>query len=125
MSLFCYTQQLRHQRKAEGHFIIEFAFFLFYSGFISRVSSLKFLGVPHTEDLKWSRNTSCIINMALQRLLFLRTSRRNRHLRRLLISFCCCTMQSILTYCYTIYLSLSITKEVVINQKYFSMPRHQ
>lgn len=27
MSLFYYTQQLRHQRKAEGHFIIEFAFF--------------------------------------------------------------------------------------------------
>lgn len=43
MSLFYYTQQLRHQWKAECHFIIEFAFFLFYSGFISRVSSLKFL----------------------------------------------------------------------------------
>lgn len=93
MSFFYYTQYFRHQ--AEAHFIIEFAFFLFYSGFISRVSSLKFRGVAHTEDLKWSWNATCIINMALQRLLFLRTPRRNRHPRRLLISLYCCTIQSI------------------------------
>lgn len=99
---FIIHKYFRHQ--AEAHLIIEFAFFLFHSGFISRVSSLTFRGVPHTEDLKWSWNATCIINMALQRLLFLRTPRCDRHPRRLLISLYCCTIQSILIYC-CIYLS--------------------
>ncbi|KAF7654175.1 hypothetical protein LDENG_00072940, partial [Lucifuga dentata] len=72
---------------------------------VERVSSFKFLGMYIAEDLTWSLNTSYIIKRAQQRLFFLRTLRRNRLPQRLLISFYYCTIESILTYCCTVWYS--------------------
>lgn len=65
--------------------------------FVERVPQFKFLGIQIKEDLTWSANTTALIK-AQQRLHFLRTLRKTQLRQNLLVSFYCCSIESILTY---------------------------
>ncbi len=67
------------------------------------MSSFKFLGIHVSEDLKWTVNTAALVKRAQQRLYFLRTLRKAHLSARLLKSFYHCTVESILTYCITVW----------------------
>ena len=65
---------------------------------VERVSDFRFLGVNNMEDLTWGVNTTGLVKKAQERLYFLRVLRRNIIPQKLLVSFCRCSMESILTY---------------------------
>lgn len=70
---------------------------------VERVSSFKFLGTHLSEDLTWTVNTAALVKKAQQRLHFLRVLRRNHLEERLLVSFYQATIESVLTYCVTVW----------------------
>lgn len=70
---------------------------------VERVETFKYLGVLISNDLSWAANTTAIVKRARQRLHFLRVLRRNNMDRRLLIRFYHATVESVLTYCITVW----------------------
>uniref|UniRef100_A0A2D4KJK7 Alkylated DNA repair protein AlkB homologue 8 N-terminal domain-containing protein n=1 Tax=Micrurus paraensis TaxID=1970185 RepID=A0A2D4KJK7_9SAUR len=72
-------------------------------GCVERVSSFKFLGVHLSEDLPWKINTTQVARKAQQRLHFLRVLRKNKVEQRLMTSFYQSTIESILSYCISVW----------------------
>ncbi len=70
---------------------------------VERVETFKYLGVLKSNDLSWAASTTAIVKRARQRLHFLRVLRRNNMDRRLLIRFYHATVESVLTYCITVW----------------------
>ncbi|XP_035520671.1 A-kinase anchor protein 13-like [Morone saxatilis] len=70
---------------------------------VERVSSFKFLGVHVADNLTWSTNTSAVVGKAQLRLHFLRLLRKCDLDVHLLRSFYRSTIESVLTYCLTIW----------------------
>ncbi len=68
---------------------------------VERVNSFKFLGVHITEDLTWSAHTDAVLKKSHQRLFFLRRLRKFGMSPSILRSFYICTVESILTGCFT------------------------
>lgn len=72
---------------------------------VERVGSFKFLGVHISADLTWTTHISNQVGKAQQRLHFLRKL-KHAHLRpHLLTNFYRSVMESILTYCCTVWFS--------------------
>uniref|UniRef100_A0A669BZP0 Reverse transcriptase domain-containing protein n=1 Tax=Oreochromis niloticus TaxID=8128 RepID=A0A669BZP0_ORENI len=70
---------------------------------VERVESFKFLGVHISADLTWSTNISHQVGKAQQRLYFLRKLRQVQLPQRLLVNFYRSTIESLLTYCCTLW----------------------
>lgn len=70
---------------------------------VERVESFKFLGVHISADLTWSTNISHQVGKAHQRLYFLQKLCQIHLPQHLLINFYRSTIESILTYCYTVW----------------------
>ncbi len=70
---------------------------------VERVHTFIFLGVHISEDLSWSPNITAAIKRAQQRLHFLRVFRRNGADRKLLVAFYRATIESVPTYCITMW----------------------
>ena len=70
---------------------------------VERVTSFKFLGVHISEDLSWTLNTSTLVKKAHQRLFFLRRLKKAQLSPQILINFYRCTIESILTYCISVW----------------------
>lgn len=70
---------------------------------VERVPSFKFLGVHISEDLTWTLNTSSLVKKAHQRLFFLRRLRKAHLSPQILGNFYPCAIESILTYCITVW----------------------
>lgn len=67
------------------------------------VSSFKCLGVHITNRLMWSKNTSCLVKKAHQRLFFLRRLRQAGLNISVLAAFYRCAVKSVLTSCITVW----------------------
>ncbi|KAI3351519.1 hypothetical protein L3Q82_020375 [Scortum barcoo] len=67
------------------------------------VSSFRYLGVHISDDLTWSKNTSCLIRKAHQRLYFLRRLRRAGLGSSVLTSFYRCVVESVLSSCIIVW----------------------
>lgn len=76
---------------------------------VERVSEFKFLGLRVSEELSWSSNTTSVLGKAQQRLYFLRKLKREGLPKNLLINFYHCAVESVLTYCMSVWFS-SCTK---------------
>ncbi|KAK0148357.1 NLR family CARD domain-containing protein 3 [Merluccius polli] len=70
-----------------------------------RVHTFRFLGVLISSDLTWTENTTAIIKKAQQRLHFLRVLRKYNLNSSLLLAFYRSSIESILTYCITVWYS--------------------
>uniref|UniRef100_A0A3P9IZQ4 Reverse transcriptase domain-containing protein n=1 Tax=Oryzias latipes TaxID=8090 RepID=A0A3P9IZQ4_ORYLA len=70
---------------------------------VERVHTFKFLGIIISADLSWTANTTAIIKKAQQRLHFLRVLRKNKINTNLLLTFYQSSIQSLLTYCITVW----------------------
>ena len=70
---------------------------------MERVTDFSFLGVHISEDLTWGTNTAELVKKAQQRLYFLRVLKRHNISQNLLVSFYCCSIESILTYCLCVW----------------------
>ena len=57
------------------------------------------------DNLSWSANTSAVFKKAQQRLHFLRVLRKSNICEKLLVTFYRSTIESILTYCITVWFS--------------------
>ena len=68
---------------------------------VERINSFKFLGLHISEDLGWTVKTTHIIKSPI---FFWRTLRRNKLPRPLLKNFYHCTIESVLTYGFTVWL---------------------
>lgn len=75
---------------------------------VERVQCLKLLGVYMTADLQWSSNTSAVMKKAQQRLHLLRILRRINLKKELLTVFYRCSIESVLTYCISVWFSSCI-----------------
>ncbi|KAI3354853.1 hypothetical protein L3Q82_004545 [Scortum barcoo] len=67
------------------------------------VSSFRYLGVHISDDLTWSKNTSCLIRKAHQRLYFLRRLRRAGMGSSVQNSFYRCVVESVLSSCIIVW----------------------
>lgn len=65
---------------------------------VERVTSFKFLGVHMSEDTSWTANTTALVKKAQQRLYFLRSLRKVKLNKDLLVTFYRCSIESIITY---------------------------
>ncbi len=70
---------------------------------VERVQTFKFLGTIISADLKWSANSTLIIKKAQQRLHFLRVLKKNSLNVKLLETFYRSAVESLLTYCITVW----------------------
>lgn len=70
---------------------------------VERVTNFKLLGVHISQDLSWSLNTSTLIKKAQQRLFFLRKLKKAELSPQILRNFYLCTVESILTNCFTVW----------------------
>lgn len=70
---------------------------------VESVHTFKFLGVHIFEDFSWSPNTTATIKKEQQRLHFLRVFSRNGVERKLLVAFYWVTVESVLSYCITVW----------------------
>nr|XP_061796100.1 ileal sodium/bile acid cotransporter-like [Nerophis lumbriciformis] len=70
---------------------------------VERVNSFKLLGVHISDDLSWSANARAVVERAQQRLHFLGVLKKNHLEQKLLVSFYRATVESILTYCITVW----------------------
>ncbi|XP_058261704.1 uncharacterized protein LOC131363320 isoform X2 [Hemibagrus wyckioides] len=70
---------------------------------VDRVTGFKFLGIHISEDLFRTTNSSSLVKKAHQRLFFLRALRKNHLSLDILVNFYCCTIESILTGCITVW----------------------
>ncbi|KAK0142739.1 hypothetical protein N1851_019322 [Merluccius polli] len=76
---------------------------------VERVTEFKFLGLIVSESLSWSSNTDSVIGKAQQRLYYLRKLKQDGLPQNLLINFYHCAVESVLTYCMSVWFS-SCTK---------------
>ncbi|KAI3356586.1 hypothetical protein L3Q82_017786, partial [Scortum barcoo] len=76
-----------------------------YQYSVEVVSSFRYLGVHISDDLTWSKNTSCLIRKAhqRQRLYFLRRLRRAGMGSSVLTSFYRCVVESVLSSCIIVW----------------------
>ncbi|GAA6112005.1 RNA-directed DNA polymerase from mobile element jockey-like, partial [Tachysurus ichikawai] len=72
---------------------------------VESVPSFKFLGIHISEDLTWSLNSSILIRKAQQCLYFLRRIKKSLLCYWILENFYCCTIESILTNCISVWYS--------------------
>lgn len=70
---------------------------------VERVQNFRFLGTIISADLSWTANTTATVKKAQQRLHFLRILRKNNLDMKLLMSFYRSTIESLLTYCITVW----------------------
>lgn len=70
---------------------------------VERVHDFRFLGVQISDDLSWTSNILAVIKKAQQRLHFLRVLRKNNLDQRLLLTFYRSSIESLLTYCLSIW----------------------
>uniref|UniRef100_A0A8C5G818 Reverse transcriptase domain-containing protein n=2 Tax=Gouania willdenowi TaxID=441366 RepID=A0A8C5G818_GOUWI len=70
---------------------------------VERVHTFRFLGVLISADLSWSNNISAVTKKAQQRLHFLRVLRKHNLDSKLLLTFYRSTIESLLTYCITVW----------------------
>lgn len=70
---------------------------------VERVLDYKFLGTYISSDLTWTRNTTAAVKKAQQRLHFLRILKQNHLQEKLLLSFYRCSIESVLTYCISVW----------------------
>ncbi|KAI3353957.1 hypothetical protein L3Q82_018450 [Scortum barcoo] len=66
-------------------------------------AGFRYLGVHISDDLTWSKNTSCLIRKAHQRLYFLRRLRRAGLGSSVLTSFYRCVVESVLSSCIIVW----------------------
>lgn len=67
------------------------------------VAGFKFLVVHISDDLTWATNTSTLIQKQCHCLCFLRRLRKAHLSSQILVSFYCCTIESILTNCISVW----------------------
>ncbi|KAK1802084.1 hypothetical protein P4O66_004428 [Electrophorus voltai] len=72
---------------------------------VERVFSFKLLSVHISEDLSWTLNTSYLVKKVYQRLYLLRRIRKDHLSPQILTNFYCCTIESVLTNCVTVWYS--------------------
>ncbi|KAI2659609.1 putative RNA-directed DNA polymerase from transposon BS [Labeo rohita] len=70
---------------------------------VERVHTFRFLGVFISDNISWTVNTTAIIKKAQQRLYFLRVLRKHNLGSSLLLTFYCVSIESLLTYCITVW----------------------
>ena len=70
---------------------------------VERVDCFTYLGVHISSDLTWSKNISHQVGKAQQRLYFLRKLKQAHLPQNLLINFYRATIESLLTYCCTVW----------------------
>ncbi len=70
---------------------------------VERVQTFKFLGTIISANLKWSANSTAITKKAQQRLHFLRVLKNNNLKEKLLETFNPSAVESLLTYCITVW----------------------
>uniref|UniRef100_A0A665UD53 Reverse transcriptase domain-containing protein n=1 Tax=Echeneis naucrates TaxID=173247 RepID=A0A665UD53_ECHNA len=78
---------------------------------VERVESFKFLGVHISADLTWAVHTSYQVRKAHQRLYFLRKLKQAHLPRPLLVNFYRASIESILTYCCTVWSTSCTAKD--------------
>ena len=78
---------------------------------VERVESFKFLGVHISADLTWTTHTSVQLKKAHQRLYFLRKLKQSHLPCPLLVNFYRASIESILTYCCTVWSSSCTAKD--------------
>lgn len=72
---------------------------------VERVPDFRFLGVHFMENLAWDVNMAELAKKASQRLYFLRILRKSNISQKLLVSFCRCSIESILCYWLCVWFS--------------------
>ena len=70
---------------------------------VERVHTFRFLGVLISDNISWSENITAITKKAQQRLHFLRVLRRYNLDSNLLLTFYRSSIESLLTYCITVW----------------------
>lgn len=70
---------------------------------VERVSSFRYLGVHVADDLRWHTNTAAVVGKAQQRLHFVRLLKKCHLDGNLLQTFYRSTVESVLTYCVTVW----------------------
>lgn len=70
---------------------------------VERVPVFKFLGTHISSDLSWTTNTTTVVKKAQQRLHFLRILKQNHLQKKLLVSFYHYSIESVLTYCISVW----------------------
>ncbi len=71
--------------------------------YVERVRSFTFLGIYLSDSLSWSTNTTAAVKKAQQRLHFLRVLKKKRLCQKLLVAFYRSAIESVLTYCLTVW----------------------
>ena len=72
---------------------------------VEKVSDFRLLDTHISEDLPWTTNNT-VVKKSQQRLYFLRILRKNNPEEKLLVSFYCCSIESVLAYCVTTWYAL-------------------
>lgn len=72
---------------------------------VERVSSFTFLGVYMDADLQGGSNISAVVKKAQQCIHFLRILKKLNLEKKLLTFFYCCSIESVLTYCISMWFS--------------------
>lgn len=72
---------------------------------VEAVQNIRYLGVNISHDLTWTVNITATAKKGLQRLHFLRCLKRARLPQQLLVSFYRSAIESVLTYCITVWYS--------------------
>lgn len=70
---------------------------------VERVHTFRFLGVLISADISWTDNISAVVKKAQQRLHFLRVLRKYKLNSNLLLTFYRSSIESLLTYCITVW----------------------
>ena len=78
---------------------------------VERVSSFRYLGVHVADDLRWHTNTTAVVGKAQQRLYFLRLLKKCHLNVNLLKTFYRSTVESVLTYCITVWYASCTAKD--------------
>lgn len=70
---------------------------------VERVSVFRILSLHLEEDLSWKANATALVKKAQQRLHFQRILKKNNMEEKLLLSFYRCSIESVLTYCISVW----------------------
>ena len=89
-----------------------------------RVESFKFLGVQITSNLSWSPHADTIVKKAHQRLYFLRRLRKFGMSAMILTNFYRCTIESIISGCFTAWYGFCPAQDRKELQKVVNVAHH-
>ncbi len=78
---------------------------------VETVPTFKFLGTHISADHSWAPNTKALVKKAQQRLHFLRVLRKNNLDQKLLLAFYRLSVESVLTYCLSVWYSGSTAED--------------